>query len=88
MLHSGVGIRRVGGDAAHVVSHCCNHFRRQDRKTMAVAAEVTVQLQVGDGVEKPSDSVFSPEGGEGRGDETERWRRWVHCCEWRPLELA
>jgi hypothetical protein len=36
---------------------------------MAVA-EVTVQLQVGDnklgfGVEKPSDSVFSPEGGEG-----------------------
>ncbi len=55
-----------GVDAAQVVSHCCNHFRRQVvTKTVAVAAKVTVQLQVGDGVEKPSDSVFSPEGGEG-----------------------
>jgi hypothetical protein len=84
VLQCGVGIRRVGGDAAHVVSHRCNHFRRQGTKNMAVA-------EVGKGncsaaswrqqtrlrrIEKPSNSVFSSL----QKEERERRQRWVQCC--------
>ncbi len=43
VLQNSVGIRRVGGDAAHGGLHCCNHFRQQGTKNMAVAesSEVT-----------------------------------------------
>ncbi len=37
IFQRGLGIRRVWGNAARIVSNCSNHFQRQGTEIMAVA---------------------------------------------------